>query len=316
MVINLSNCRYPVLEEAAAALNWTVTRDDKAGWDLFWTDTSVSEERVLKLKKSQRINHFPGMHTLARKTSMARLLRRVSSHLPSAFTFVPQTWILPNEASDLKRKSKEATRWVIVKPDGSCQGKGIFLTNSADKACSVSPAAVAQEYVSCPFLLDGYKFDIRIYVLVTSCDPLRIYLYEEGLARFCTQTYSEPNEENAKQSIMHLTNYAINKKQENFRCSEDGNTGFKRTLASVWQWLDEHGHSSQGVIDSISRLCVSTLLAAQPTLLNTARNLNITSRDDRGLASFELLGFDVLLDSQLKPWLLEVSRTTRLLPRH
>ena len=309
VVINLSNCRYAVLEEAALALNWTVTRDDKVVWDLYWTDMSVSEERLLKLKKSQRINHFVGMHTLARKTSMARLLRRISSHIPSAFTFVPQTWILPNEGGDLKKKSKEAPRWVIVKPDGSCQGKGIFLTNSAEKACSLSPAAVAQEYVASPFLIDGFKFDIRIYVLVTSCDPLRVYLYEEGLARFCTRTYCAPSEENAKQSIMHLTNYAINKKQENFQCSEDGTSGFKRTLTSVWQWLDEHGHSSKDVIDSISRLCVATLLAAQPALLSVASNLNITSRDDRGLASFELLGFDVLLDSNLKPWLLEVNHS-------
>jgi len=309
VVINLSNCRYPVLEEAAAELNWTVTRDDKAEWDLFWTDTSVSEERVLRLKKSQRINHFVGMHTLARKTSMARLLRRVATHVPAAFEFMPQTWILPNEGGSLRKQSKAKPRWVIVKPDGSCQGKGIFLTNSAEKACAFSPAAVAQQYVDAPFLIDGFKFDIRIYVLVTSCDPLRVYLYEEGLARFCTKPYKAPSEENAADTIMHLTNYAINKKQDNFVCSNDGASGFKRTLTSVWKWLDEHGHSSRRVIERISRLSVATLLAAQPALANTARNLNITSRDDRGLASFELLGLDVLLDQDLKPWLLEVNHS-------
>jgi len=149
-------------------------------------------------------------------------------------------------------------------------------------------------------------------VLVTSCDPLRVYLYDEGLARFCTKQYNAPSVENAQETIMHLTNYAINKKQENFKCSDDGSTGFKRTLTSVWKWLDEHGHSSQKVIDSISRLSVSTLLAAQPLLVNTARNLNITSRDDRGLASFELLGLDVLLDQELKPWLLEVNHSPSL----
>ena len=309
VVINLSNCRYPVLEEAASALEWAVTREDKGEWDIFWTDTSVSEERVLRLKKSQRINHFVGMHTLARKTSMARLLRRVGTHLPAAFHFMPQTWILPNEGGSLRKQSKARPRWVIVKPDGSCQGRGIFLTNSAEKACSFSPAAVAQEYVDTPFLIDGFKFDIRIYVLVTSCDPLRVYLYEEGLARFCTKPYKAPSEENAKETIMHLTNYAINKKQDNFVCTNDGASGFKRTLTSVWKWLDDHGHSSQKVIDSIAHLSVATLLAAQPTLVNTTRNLNITSRDDRGLAGFELLGLDVLLDQDLKPWLLEVNHS-------
>ena len=201
VVINLCNCRYSVVEEAAGSLGWTVTRDEKAAWDIFWTDTSVSEERLLKLKKAQRINHFAGMQTLARKTSLARLLRRVASHMPSAFTFMPQTWILPNEGSELKKQTKIRQRWVIVKPDGSCQGKGIFLTNNAEKACAYTPAAVAQEYVG-PFLIDGFKFDIRIYVLVTSCDPLRVYLYQEGIARFCTKPYCEPNEENSKEISM------------------------------------------------------------------------------------------------------------------
>jgi tubulin polyglutamylase TTLL6/13 len=53
-------------------------------------------------------------------------------------------------------------------------------------------------------------------VLVAGCDPLRIYLYKEGLGRFATENYIVPNKENIDNVCMHLTNYAINKDNSNF----------------------------------------------------------------------------------------------------
>lgn len=46
-----------------------------------------------------------------------------------------------------------------------------------------------QEYLNTPFLVDGLKFDMRLYVLVMSADPLKIFLHKEGLVRFATQNY-------------------------------------------------------------------------------------------------------------------------------
>ena len=60
------------------------------------------------------------------------------------------------------------------------------------------------------FIVIGFKFDLRLYVAVTSYDPLRVYLYEEGLTRFASVQYAGGGEE-LNNLCMHLTNYSVNK---------------------------------------------------------------------------------------------------------
>ena len=96
-----------------------------------------------------------------------------------------------------------------------------------------------------PYLIDGLKFDLRIYVLVTGIDPLRIFVYEEGLARFATETYKPPKSDNLDNRFMHLTNYAINKEHPNFIFNEsvqEMNIGHKRSLTSVYAQIEEDGY--------------------------------------------------------------------------
>ena len=76
-----------------------------------------------------------------------------------------------------------------------------------------------QRYITNPLLINGHKFDLRTYVLITSYEPLRIYVFQEGLARFASETYSTRVDKGNK--YMHLTNYSINKKNENFVYNEN-----------------------------------------------------------------------------------------------
>ena len=74
---------------------------------------------------------------------------------------------------------------------------------------------IVSRYIDIPLLLNGLKFDLRVYVLVTSFEPLRIYVYNEGLARFASEPYQGPDTtKNTKYA--HLTNYSINKKNERY----------------------------------------------------------------------------------------------------
>jgi hypothetical protein len=74
---------------------------------------------------------------------------------------------------------------------------------------------VASEYIYRPLLIDGFKFDLRIYVALTSINPLRIYVYEDGLARFATSKYTAEID-SKKSKFTHLTNYSLNKNSANF----------------------------------------------------------------------------------------------------
>ena len=76
---------------------------------------------------------------------------------------------------------------------------------------------IVSHYIANPLLIDGLKFDLRIYVALMSINPLRIYMYEEGLTRFATTPYEAPkndasnNLNNLAGKFTHLTNYSINK---------------------------------------------------------------------------------------------------------
>lgn len=77
-----------------------------------------------------------------------------------------------------------------------------------DEPCIIS------KYIQNPFLINGLKFDLRIYVMVTSMDPWRIYIYNEGLARFAVEQYDPSTSKTGKHA--HLTNFSLNKKNEKF----------------------------------------------------------------------------------------------------
>jgi hypothetical protein len=79
----------------------------------------------------------------------------------------------------------------IVKPSGSSRGRGIYIIDSPKQIIrgTQSESLVVSRYIDSPLLLYGHKFDLRIYVVVTCFDPLRVYVYREGLVRFASEKY-------------------------------------------------------------------------------------------------------------------------------
>lgn len=158
-------------------------------------------------------------------------------------------------------------------------------------------------YIERPLLINGSKFDLRLYVLVSSVNPLRVYMHTDGLARFASVKYSDRSD-TLNDRYMHLTNYSINKLSNSYDKNDDANAckGMKWTIKSLWTYLKAKGINTEGLWGVLRNLCLRTILAGEGPI-NSMIKTNLQNKYN----AFELFGIDVLLDSELVPWLLEVN---------
>jgi tubulin polyglutamylase TTLL4 len=133
-----------------------------------------------------------------------------------------------------------------------------------------------------------------VYVLVSSYDPLRVYVYNDGLVRFATEKYTlNPND--LKKRFIHLTNFSVNKKSENFK--DNKGTGEGEESSSKWSFkalrkaYEELGINYDYVFAQVKDVIVKTLISVEPHIVS---NLNKTYGNRN--ACFELYGFDILID--------------------
>uniref|UniRef100_A0A4W3HUF6 Tubulin tyrosine ligase-like family, member 7 n=1 Tax=Callorhinchus milii TaxID=7868 RepID=A0A4W3HUF6_CALMI len=291
---------------------FTRIRDEDDTANLIWSDSAVQQEKIAELRNYQRINHFPGMGEICRKDCLARNMAKMIKSQAQEYSFTPRTWIFPAEYSqfqncikELKKKRRQKT--FIVKPSNGAMGHGISLIRSGEKL-QANEHLIVQEYLDKPFLMEGYKFDLRIYILVTSCDPLRIFLYNDGLVRMGTEKYHAPNDSNLSQLFMHLTNYSVNKHNENFERDENADRGSKRSIRWFTEFLQSNEYDVTKFWNDVSDLVVKTLIVAEPHVLHAYRMCRPGQPTGSSSVCFEVLGFDILLDRKLKPWLLEINR--------
>ncbi|CAM9142061.1 unnamed protein product [Ectocarpus sp. 12 AP-2014] len=191
--IDLSQCKYGVVKACARDMGWSTNegnkgRREKGGsegvggrWDVYWTDTSVSLQRVMRMRGLQKINHFPGICAICRKGDLARSLSRMQREFPEEYAFFPRTWVLPADKADFKEeiltanarriknkvknprnrknnvngdedndgdddvnssKSGRAKRgYYIVKPVGGCQAKIMFSHQRLEESIRGKPGA-------------------------------------------------------------------------------------------------------------------------------------------------------------------------------
>ncbi|NXU01256.1 TTL11 polyglutamylase, partial [Buphagus erythrorhynchus] len=289
--------------------------------DIYWHGVSFHDNNIF----SGQVNKFPGMMETVRKITLSRAMRIMQDLFPLEYNFYPRSWILPEElplfVAEVRMMKDNNPSWkptFIVKPDGGCQGDGIYLIKDPSDirltGSIQSRPAVVQEYICKPLLMDKLKFDIRLYVLLKSLEPLEIYIAKDGLSRFCTEPYQEPTLKNLHQVFMHLTNYSLNIHSGNFIHSDSVNTGSKRTFSSILCRLSSRGADVKKLWSDIISLVIKTIIALTPEL-KVYYQSDIPAGKP-GPTCFQILGFDILLMKNLKPVLLEVNANPSMRIEH
>eukprot|EP00947_MAST-08B_sp_MAST-8B-sp1_P002230 g2230.t1 len=208
----------------------------------------------------------------------------------------------------------------IVKPAATCRGVGVVLHRNLEAILvrgEQLQSRVVQKYVERPLLLRGaFKFDLRQWVLVTSWQPLVVWVYDAPYARLCSAPL---NLSKLHQRGAHLCNHAVQKHEAAAaRGSGGAASGAASGATSPWEAAGVEGNVlsrnataaalagrygsgawEATVAPKIEQVVVQTLRAAEGEVVPR-----------RG--SFELLGFDLILDDALDVWLMEVNLSPAL----
>jgi tubulin polyglutamylase TTLL4 len=315
---------------------------DDGSWDVLW-GKHLPPDAYRDLPLHKRLNSFPGTGCIGAKDRLATLLRKFQRRLRDrSFDFLPETHVLRGRPGDLdrfyadvqrangsdkrhgckgKRKgssssTKAAARdlW-ICKPQGGSCGRGIEVMRTKDvkklpmkrklKSGLVKPRVWnVQRYIHNPYLIDNRKFDVRCYVLVTSFNPLRVYMFNDGMVRLCTSEYSlDVNK--LQDSYRHLTNYSINKTSDAFvenTEADDNDTGHKQSLSSFFKRLRREGKDVDRLAEKMRAVVCKTMIACESECYPKAVGMR-----GRDVCCFEVFGVDLMFDARLNVWLIEVN---------
>lgn len=244
-------------------------KDECACWSGTWANQIKCVE-YKNLHDHQKFNHFPGTFQIGRKDYLWKNIQYMKTrHGERKFDIMPTTYVLPQDKKAFRvmfEKSRQDPYW-IVKPPASYRGDGIKIIHKYKQMPKMSPLIV-QRYIQNPFLINGHKFDLRLYVLVTSVNPLRIYLCENGLVRFASDKYSaDPRTLNDR--YMHLTNYSVNKFNEKYVTNSDAEAchGHKWTLQSLWKFLErERQVNIENLRQTLNDLVIKTMISVEDPL--------------------------------------------------
>lgn len=329
------------------------TREDALA-SVFWSRSFFSQ--LAQLQPYQKVNFFPAMAEIARKDFLNRSLpltpncdmaltaryaigniKRFRARFgEELFDFWPVGFNLPVEMPALRADFTARPAPYILKPPLAARGEGIRLITSLEELDNMpdyvaAKIPLAQRYLPNPMLFHGHKMTFRLYVTITSWDPLRIYVYHNGLVRICSAKYETTTESFSnlfvqrvfalifppltdRPRLVHLTNYDLQMDKEaefNAEIPADAfHDGLRSELGYIFNEIQKTTSiSSERIWNDIHKLIACSIIPAEDYIQPwVARKVPYRNN------CFEILGYDVLVDETGKPWLLEINHTPSLSP--
>lgn len=300
----------------AAGMKYTTSNSK---FNILWAKRATPYT-LASLNAYQKVNHFPGTWGIGRKDSLAQNTSKMKRYFgEAAYDIVPTSFLLPRQEYELKADAERNPGTprkpliYILKPTASSCGRGIELCRGVPPMPRGGKQMVCQRYVCNPLLLFGRKFDLRLYCVVTSFDPLRVYLFDEGLVRFAAEKY--PGADQALDNVhMHLTNYSVNKTAELTRQSSgkeydsDDPLDIKWCISDFKRHLALHHLLGLEAWTRIQRECDDVVIKALLSIENdVVERVRHECRDRTGRNCFELFGLDLMVDEDLKVYLIEAN---------
>eukprot|EP00730_Choanoeca_flexa_P008965 TRINITY_DN12564_c0_g1_i11.p1 TRINITY_DN12564_c0_g1~~TRINITY_DN12564_c0_g1_i11.p1 ORF type:complete len:952 (+),score=145.12 TRINITY_DN12564_c0_g1_i11:64-2919(+) len=190
----------------------------------------------------------------------------------------------------------------VIKPAALSRGRGIFCENRLDYILrttidgSSKEKWVAQKYIERPLLINNTKFDIRQWVVVTSWNPLTIWMYQDSYLRFSSVPFDLENLHTSSSRDVHLCNNSIQKSAE-VRPTDSWAPECMWSSDNFKQYLVDQGQPAAWDEILFPAMCRITkdVLGCASGIIQERKN------------SFELYGLDFMVDCDMNLWLLEVN---------
>ena len=291
---SLGEIRFKSIKEAMRESGISFKDNDPSAI-LVWFDSLKDLDYYKSLLPWQVVNRLPSINVLCRKAPFARIIQRIQKYFPKEYSFMPKSFILPFKNSDFMRALAKKKHRYIVKPDSGSLGQGITIIEPGGDYSPDETLAVAQRYIP-SYLLDNTKFDLRVYVLIASISPLQIYVYRDGLARFCSE-----KSEGKNTIFSQITNVTLNKDNVS---SQEHISDVSKLISDTFPLLQKKGINITKLWKKIDKVIVLSILAAHKFLVSAEKWQCPKNGYNR---CFQILGFDILLDEACEPHVLEVN---------